>query len=88
MPALTKFFANPDIRTQFEVASALASPVQTYLDHRFSASVGDRPFTVNGRRVESDDPFVLRQFKKFYALRVGYSLALLVLLFVVVSHVG
>jgi hypothetical protein len=50
--------------------------------------VGDRPFTVNGRRVESDDPFVLRQFKKFYALRVAYSLALLVLLFVVVSHVG
>ena len=59
-----------------------------YLDHRFSASVGDRPFTVNGRRVESDAPFVLRQFKKFYALRVAYSLALLVLLFVVVSHVG
>jgi len=59
-----------------------------YLDHRFSQTVGDRPFTLKGRRIESDDPFVLRQYKKFYAFRVVYSLALLVLLFVVVSHVG
>jgi len=59
-----------------------------YLDHRFSLSVGDRPFAMKGRRIETDDPFVRRQFRKFYALRVAYSLALLVLLFVVVSHVG
>lgn len=59
-----------------------------YLDHRFSLAVGDRPFAIKGRRIESDDPFVVRQFKKFYALRVAYSLFLLVMLFVVVSHVG
>ncbi|QDG75738.1 endonuclease [Labrenzia sp. PHM005] len=59
-----------------------------YLDHRFSLTVGDRPFAIKGRRIESDDPFVVRQFKKFYALRVAYSLFLLVMLFVVVSHVG
>ncbi|GAB4536703.1 MAG: hypothetical protein Tsb0019_37950 [Roseibium sp.] len=59
-----------------------------YLDHRFSLSVGDRPFAMKGRRIETDDPFVRRQFRKFYALRVAYSFALLVLLFVVVSHVG
>lgn len=59
-----------------------------YLDHRFSLAVGDRPFAIKGRRVESDDPYVVRQFKKFYALRVVYSLFLLVMLFVVVSHVG
>jgi hypothetical protein len=59
-----------------------------YLDHRFSLSVGDRPFSVKGRRIETDDPFVRSQFRKFYALRVAYSFALLVLLFVVVSHVG
>lgn len=59
-----------------------------YLDQRFSQAVGDRPFTLNGRRIETDDPFVLRQYKKFYALRVAYFVGLLVLLFVVVSHVG
>ncbi|WP_428645486.1 endonuclease [Roseibium sp.] len=58
-----------------------------YLDHRFSLSVGDRPFAIKGRRVDSDDPFVRAQFRKFYALRVAYSLLLLVLLLVVVSHV-
>lgn len=59
-----------------------------YLDHRFSLTVGDRPFAIKGRRIESDDPYVVRQFKKFYALRVAYSLFLLVMLFLVVSHVG
>lgn len=59
-----------------------------YLDHKFSQSVGDRPFAIKGRRIDTDDPFVRSQFKKFYALRVGYSIALLVLLLVVVSHVG
>jgi len=59
-----------------------------YLDHRFSLSVGDRPYAVKGRRIETDDPFVRSQYRKFYALRVAYSCALLALLFVVVSHVG
>ena len=59
-----------------------------YLDHRFSLSVGDRPYALKGRRIETDDPFVRSQYRKFYALRVAYSFALLALLFVVVSHVG
>ncbi|TYC52038.1 endonuclease [Rhodobacterales bacterium] len=59
-----------------------------YLDHRFSLSVGDRSFAMKGRRIETDDPFVMKQFRKFYALRVAYSFALLVLLIAVVSHVG
>jgi len=59
-----------------------------YLDHRFSLSVGDRPFAMNGRRIETDDPYVRRQFRKFHALRVAYSVLLLALLFLVVSHVG
>ncbi|GAA0776670.1 endonuclease [Roseibium denhamense] len=59
-----------------------------YLDHKFSLAVGDRPFAIKGRRIETDDPFVRQQFKKFYALRVAYSLFLLVLLFVVVGNVG
>jgi len=58
-----------------------------YLDHRFSRVVGDRPFSLNGRRIETDDPFVLRQYKKYFALRVAYMMAILVLLFVVVSYV-
>lgn len=59
-----------------------------YLDHRFSLSVGDRPFAMKGRRVETDDPFVRKQFRKYHALRVAYSLGLVVLLIAVVSHVG
>ncbi len=59
-----------------------------YLDHRFSQSVGDRPFAMKGRRIETDDPFVRTQYRKFYALRVAWSMLLIVLLFVVVSHVG
>jgi hypothetical protein len=58
-----------------------------YLDHRFSQSIGDRPFAIKGRRIDSDDPFVRSQFRKFYALRVAYSVLLLVLLFVAVSYV-
>jgi ABC-type transport system involved in Fe-S cluster assembly fused permease/ATPase subunit len=38
-----------------------------YLDHRFSLTVGDRPFAIKGRRIETDDPFVRKQFRKFYA---------------------
>ncbi len=59
-----------------------------YLDHRFSQAVGDRPFAMKGRRIETDDPFVRRQFRKFYAFRVAWSVLLIVLLLVVVSHVG
>ncbi|WP_421979773.1 endonuclease [Roseibium sp.] len=59
-----------------------------YLDHKFSQTVGDRPFAIKGRRIETDDPFVRSQFRKFYALRVAWSVLLIVLLFVVVSHVG
>lgn len=59
-----------------------------YLDHRFSQSVGDRPFAIKGRRIETDDPYVRKQYNKFYALRVAYSLTLLVLLLVVVGNVG
>ncbi|MEP1934142.1 MAG: endonuclease [Roseibium sp.] len=59
-----------------------------YLDHRFSLAVGDRPFAIKGRRIETDDPFVRKQFNKFYALRVAYSIGLLVLLIVVAGNVG
>ncbi|WP_434055477.1 MAG: endonuclease [Roseibium sp.] len=59
-----------------------------YLDHKFSQTVGDRQFAIKGRRIETDDPFVRSQFRKFYALRVAWSILLIVLLFVVVSHVG
>nr|WP_319384104.1 endonuclease [uncultured Roseibium sp.] len=59
-----------------------------FLDHKFSQSVGDRQFAIKGRRIETDDPFVRGQFRKFYALRVAWSILLIVLLFVVVSHVG
>ncbi|WP_422036778.1 endonuclease [Roseibium sp.] len=59
-----------------------------FLDHKFSQSVGDRQFAIKGRRIETDDPFVRSQFRKFYALRVAWSVLLIVLLFVVVSHVG
>jgi len=59
-----------------------------YLDHRFSQSVGDRPFAMKGRRIDTDDPFVRSQFRKFYALRVAYSVLLVALLIAVVSHVG
>ncbi|POF31137.1 endonuclease [Roseibium marinum] len=59
-----------------------------YLDHRFSLAVGDRSFAMKGRRIETDDPFVRRQYRKFHAIRVAYCVALLALLFAVVSHVG
>lgn len=59
-----------------------------FLDHKFSQSVGDRPFAIKGRKIETDDPFVRRQFRIFFALRVAYSLLLVVLLLVVVGNVG
>ncbi|WP_299816366.1 endonuclease [uncultured Roseibium sp.] len=59
-----------------------------FLDHRFSQAVGDRSFAMKGRRLETDDPFVRRQFRRYHAIRVAYCAALLVLLFTVVSNVG
>lgn len=59
-----------------------------YLDHRFSQAVGDRPFAMKGRRIDTDDPYVRKQFRKFHALRVAYAVLLLVLLLVAVSNVG
>lgn len=62
-----------------------------YLDHKFSQTVGDRPFAIKGRNIDTDDPFVRRQYRKFFAMRVAWCVALLVLLILllkVVSHVG
>lgn len=59
-----------------------------YFDQSFSKAVGDRPFVLKGRRIETDDPYVRRQFNKFFAMRVAYYLGLVVLLIVVASHVG
>ncbi|MBO6757865.1 MAG: endonuclease [Roseibium sp.] len=59
-----------------------------YIDHRFALTVQGRVYTVKGRKVETEDPYVRKQFRKFYAMRVAYSLFLLVLLFWVTSHVG
>lgn len=67
---------------------ALGMGGMMYIDHRFSLAVGDRPFAVKGRRIETDDPFVAKQFRKFYAIRVAYSVLLIVLLIVVASNVG
>ncbi|MTH98054.1 endonuclease [Roseibium sp. RKSG952] len=58
-----------------------------YIDHLFATSVDGRSYAVKGKKVETDDPFVRKQFRKFYAIRVAYSLTLLVLLIVVVSYV-
>lgn len=59
-----------------------------YLDHRFSLTVVGRNYAMKGRRIETDDPYVRSQYRKFYAMRVAYSLFLLVLLFWMVGHVG
>ena len=59
-----------------------------YIDHMFALAVDGRPYAMKGRRVDTDDPYVRRQFRKFYAIRVAYSILLLVVLLVVVSHVG
>ncbi|SHM42519.1 endonuclease [Roseibium suaedae] len=58
------------------------------LDHKFSQAVQGRDYTVKGRRVLSDDPFVRKTFRKFHAIRVAYSFLLIALLVVVVSNVG
>lgn len=59
-----------------------------YIDHRFALTVDGRSYSMKGRKIETDDPYVRRQFKKFYAVRVAYSVALLVLLVVAVNNVG
>lgn len=58
------------------------------LDHKFSKAVQGREYTVKGRRVLSDDPFVRKTFRKFHAIRVAYSFFLIALLVVVVSNAG
>ncbi|WP_417667655.1 endonuclease [Roseibium sp.] len=59
-----------------------------YIDHKFALAVEGRTYAVKGRKIETDDPFVRKQFRRFFAIRVAYSVFLLVLLMVVVSHVG
>ncbi|MEP3049147.1 MAG: endonuclease [Roseibium sp.] len=59
-----------------------------YIDHKFALSVEGRSYAVKRKTVETDDPFVRTQFRKFYALRMAYSVFLLVALIVVVSYVG
>ncbi len=59
-----------------------------YLDHKFSNSVAGRSYAMKGRRIETDDPFVRSQYRKFYALRVLYSVGLICLLVWIASNVG
>ncbi|GGB32816.1 hypothetical protein GCM10011316_01130 [Roseibium aquae] len=59
-----------------------------FIDHQFAKSVEGRIYAVKGRRVETDDPFVRKQFRKFYALRVAYAMFLLVMLIWVAGNVG
>ncbi len=59
-----------------------------YIDHRFAIAVDGRNYAMKGRKIETDDPFVRKQFRKFYAIRVAYSVFLLALLVVVASNVG
>jgi len=58
-----------------------------YIDHRFALSVEGRNYAIEGRKIKSDDPYVRRQFRKFYAIRVAYSVLLLVLLILVTANV-
>jgi hypothetical protein len=59
-----------------------------YIDHLFAVAVDGRDYAVKGRKVETDDPYVRKQFRKFYAIRVAYSVFLLVMLVVVSNNVG
>lgn len=59
-----------------------------YIDHRFALAVDGRNYAMKGRKIETDDPFVRKQFRKFYAIRVAYSVSLLALLVMVASNVG
>lgn len=58
-----------------------------YIDHLFAVAVDGRDYAVKGRKVETDDPFVRKQFRKYYAIRVAYSVFLLVMLVVVANNV-
>ena len=58
-----------------------------YIDHRFALSVHGRDYAVEGRKIKSEDPYVRRQFRKFFALRVAYSVLLLALLILVTANV-
>ncbi|MEJ8473045.1 endonuclease [Roseibium algae] len=59
-----------------------------FIDHKFALAVDGRTYAMKGRKIDTDDPYVRRQFKKFYAIRVVYSIFLLVLLIGVVGNVG
>lgn len=59
-----------------------------YIGHQFAVAVDGREYVVKGRKVETDDPFVRKQFRKYYAIRVVYSVFLLVMLVVVANNVG
>ncbi|MEP0232158.1 endonuclease [Roseibium sp.] len=59
-----------------------------YIDHKFALAVDGRTYSMKGRKIDTEDPYVRRQFRKFYAIRVVYSICLLALLIAVVSHVG
>ena len=59
-----------------------------FIDHRFALTVVGRSYSIKGRKIDTDDPYVRRQFKKYYAIRVAYSVALLVFLVVAVNNVG
>lgn len=58
-----------------------------YIDHKFALSVDGRDYAVEGRKIKSEDPYVRRQFRKFYAIRVAYSVLLLALLILVTANV-
>ncbi|MBD1547318.1 endonuclease [Roseibium aggregatum] len=58
-----------------------------YIDHKFALSVDGRDYAIEGRKLKSDDPYVRRQFRKFFALRVAYSVFLLALLILVTANV-
>lgn len=58
-----------------------------YIDHKFALSVEGRNYAIEGRKIKSDDPYVVRQYRKFFALRVAYSVLLLALLILVTANV-
>lgn len=58
-----------------------------YIDHLFAVAVDGRDYAVKGRKVETDDPYVRKQFRKYFAIRVAYSVFLLVMLVVVANNV-
>lgn len=58
-----------------------------YLNGLFMAKVEGREYTIKGRKCETNDPYVRKQYRIHYAQRVFFALSLLALLFVVLSYV-